>query len=83
MEYAAVCHEQLHGGDVVAKGTGGVVVLAVDIRADCAADGDLAGAWQNRDPQAVWQGGLHQLIQGYATVYVDDCGFRIDGVDLV
>ena len=80
---AAVGDEQLHGGDVVTKGTGGVVVLAVDIRANSAADGDLAGTRQNRNPQAVRQGGLHELVQGDATVDVDNARLRIDGVDFV
>lgn len=68
---------------MVTKGTGGVVVLAVDVRADSAADGDLAGTRQDRNPQAVGQSGLHELVKGDATVDVDNARLRIDGVDLV
>ena len=55
---------------MVTKGTGRVVVLAVNIRADSTTDGDLAGTRQNRNPQAIRQGGLHQLVQGDATIDV-------------
>src|SRR5699024_10250494 len=72
-----------HGDHVVAEGAGGVVVLAVDVGADGAADGDLAGARQHGDPQAVGQRGLHQLVEGDAAVDVDDGGLRVDGVDVL
>ena len=49
----AVGDEQLHGQDVVAEGTRGVVVLAVNIRPDRTTDRDLAGARQDGNPQAV------------------------------
>ena len=68
---------------MVTKGTGGVVVLAVDIRADSTTDGDLAGTRQNRNPQAIRQGGLHELVEGDSTVDVDDARLRVDGVDVV
>ena len=80
---AAVGHEQFHGHDVLAEGAGRVVVLAVDVRADGPADGDLAGAGQDRDPEAEGDGGLHQLIQRHAAVHVDQGGLRVDGVDAV
>ena len=82
-EHAAIGNQQLHFGDVVAEGAGGVVVLAVDVRADGAADGDLAGAREDRNPQAERQGRLHELIQGHAAIHHDEGGVRVDGVDLV
>ena len=83
VEYAAISNQQLDGNYVVAKGTGGVVVLAVDIGADGAADGDLAGARQDRNPQAIGQRGLHELVEGDATIDIDKRGLRVNGVDLV
>ena len=62
VQHAAIGHEQLHGDHVVTKGAGGVVVLTVNIWADCATDGDLAGTRQYRNPQAIRQGSLHQLV---------------------
>ena len=58
-----------------------MVVFAVNVRADRAADGDLAGAGQYRNPQPVGQCGLHQLVEGDAAVNVHDGGFGVDGVD--
>ncbi len=43
-EDASVRDQQLHRGDVVAERAGAVVVLAVHVAPDGAADGDLAGA---------------------------------------
>lgn len=83
MQDAAIGNEQLHGDDVVAEGTCRVVVLAVDVRANCTADGDLAGTGKNRNPQAVGKGSLHELVQGDAAVNVNDARLRIDGVDVV
>jgi hypothetical protein len=82
-EDPAVRHQQLQGRDVVAERTGAVVVLAVHVAADRTADGDLAGAGQHRDPQAVGQCRAHQLVEAYPGVDVDGGRVRIDVVDPV
>ena len=83
VQHAAVRHQQLHGQHVVAKRARRVVVLTVNIRADRTTDGDLAGTRQHRNPQAIRQGGLHQLVEAHARVDVDNAGIRVDGVDPV
>ena len=74
----AVGRRQVHRPDVVAEAALGVVVLAVDVGADRAADRDLAGARQHRHPPAERQGGAHQGVQ--ADPAVDDRDARV-GVD--
>ena len=80
---ATVSNQQFHGGDVVTEGTGGVVILTVNIRADSTADGDLSGAGKHRNPQPVGKGGLHELVEGDTTVDVGNSRVRIDGVDFI
>ena len=63
--------EQVHRDHVVAEAAGGVVVLAVDVVGDRAADGDLARAGQDRDPQPERQRDAHQPVEGHARVEVD------------
>ena len=68
--------------DVVAEAADDVVGLAVDVGADRAADRDLAGARQHRQPQAVGERGAHQGVEADARVDVDEPALRVDGVDL-
>ena len=68
---------------MVAEASGAVMVLAVNVRADGATDGDLSGAWQHRYPQAERERSAHQLIEIHAAVDVDDSGRRVDAVDPV
>ena len=70
--------DQVHRQHVVAEAALGVVVLAVHVRADRAADRDLAGARQHRHPPAERQGGAHQGVE--ADPAVDDRDARV-GVD--
>ena len=74
----AVRGDQVHRQHVVAEAALGVVVLAVDVRADRAADRDLPGARQHRHPPAERQGGPHERVQADAAV--DDRDARV-GVD--
>ena len=60
-----------------------VVVLAVDVAGDRAADGDLPGAGQHRHPQAERQCGPHQRVEVHAGVDVDEVAVAVDRVDLV
>ena len=75
--------QQLHRPDVVAEAARAVVVLAVDVGGDGAADGDLPGAGQHRHPQPERQRGPHQLIEVDAGVEVGDVGVGVDRVDPV
>ena len=50
--HLAVGHQQVEGAYVVAETALGVVVLAVHVGGDGAADGDLPGAGQDRAPRA-------------------------------
>ncbi len=70
----AVGGQQVHRADVVAEAAGAVVVLAVDVAGDRAADGDLPGAGQHRHPQPERQRGAHQLVEVHAGVDVDERG---------
>ena len=70
--HLAVGDQQVHRPHVVAEAAGAVVVLAVDVAGDGAADGDLTGAGQHRDPQAERQRGTHQLVEVHAGVDVDE-----------
>ena|GEM_PF-7117731 len=58
-----------------------MVVFAVDVGSDGTADGDLAGAGEDGDPEAVGEGGFHQLVEGDAGVYVNDGGVGVDAVN--
>ena len=80
---AAVGNQKLHGSDVVTEGTGGVVVLAVNIGADSSTDGDLPGAGKHRNPQPVGECGFHELVEGDATVDVGNSRVRVNGVDFI
>lgn len=62
--HGAVGGEQLHRQHVAGEGAGAVVVLAVDVRADRAADRDVAGAGGHRHEPAERQQDLHQPVQG-------------------
>ena len=77
----AVGGQQLHRPHVVAEAARAVVVLAVDVAGDRAADGDLAGARQHGHPQAERQCRPHQLVEVHARVDVDEVAFAIDRVD--
>ena len=79
----AVGSQQLHRPDVVAEAARAVVVLAVDVAGDRAADGDLPGARQHRHPQPERQRRLHQLIEADAGVDVGQAGVGVDRVDPV
>ena len=68
--------QQLHRADVVAEAARAVVVLAVDVAGDRAADGDLPGAGQHRHPQPERQRRLHQLIEAHAGVHVGQAACR-------
>ena len=59
----AVGGQQVHRPHVVAEAARAVVVLAVDVAGDGAADGDLPGAGQHRNPQPERQRGPHQLVE--------------------
>ena len=37
----------------------------------------------HRNPQAIWQGGLHQLVESDTTINVDNGGLRVDGVNVI
>ena len=78
-----VSRQQLHRGDVVAEAARAVVVLAVDVARDRAADGDLPGARQHRNPQTEWQRRFHQLVEAHAGVHVCHAGVGVDRVDVV
>jgi len=67
-EDPAVRDEQLHPGDVIAERPGRVVVLAVDVVPDRAADGDLARPRKHRYPQSERQSGPHELVQAHAGI---------------
>ncbi len=79
----AVGHEQVHRADVIAEAARAVMVLAVDVAGNRAADGDLAGARQHRNPQPERQRRLHQLVQADAGVDIDQPGVGADRVDAV
>ena len=79
----AVGGQQIHRPHVVAEAARAVVVLAVDVARDRAADGDLAGAGQHRHPQPERQRRLHQRVEADAGVEVDQAGVAVDGVDPV
>ncbi len=64
VQHAAVSNQQFHTAHMVAEGAGAMVVLAVDVRADGATNGDLAGAGEDRNPEAVRQCCFHQLVEG-------------------
>ena len=83
VEYAAVSNQQFHTANVVAEGAGGVVVLAVDVGANSAADSHLASAGEDRDPKAVGQGCFHQLVEGNTSIHVSQGRIWVDAVDSV
>jgi hypothetical protein len=68
----AIRRDQRERPHVVAEAADDVVGLAVDVGADRAADRDLAGAGQHRQPQAVRQGGAHQRVEAHARVDIDE-----------
>ena len=75
--HLAVGGEQVHRPDVVAETARAVVVLAVDVAGDGAADGDLAGAGQHGHPQPERQRRLHQLVEVHARVDVDELAVAV------
>ena len=75
----AVRGDQVHRQHVVAEAALGVVVLAVDVRADRAADRDLPGSRQHRHPPAERQGGPHERVQADAAVDDRDTRVGVDG----
>ena len=74
----AVGGDQVHRQHVVAEAAVAVVVLAVDVGGDRAADRHLPGARQHRHPPAERQRGPHERVQ--ADAGVDDRDARV-GVD--
>ena len=83
MEDTAVGNQQFHGHHMIAEGAGRMVVLAMNIGANSTTNSDLASARQNRNPQAIRQCCLHQLIQRHTAVDINNGAVGIDGVDLV
>ena len=81
--HLAVCRQQVHRPDVVAEAAGTVMVLAVDVATDRTADRHLSGAGQHRNPQALREGGLHQLVEADASVDVNDARGDVHRVDPV
>ncbi len=75
--------QQVHRAHMVAEAARAVVVLAVDVGGDRAADGDLPGARQHRHPQPERQRRLHQLVEVDAGVDVGQLGVGVDRVDAV
>ena len=61
--HLAVGHQQVEDCDVVAEAALGVVVLAVHVGGDRAADGHLPGARQHRHPEAERQQRPHQRVE--------------------
>ena len=80
--HPAIRRDQRERPHVVAEAADDVVGLAVDVGADRAADRDLAGARQHRQPQAVRQRGAHQRVEAHARVDVDEPALGVDRVDL-
>ena len=78
----AIRRDQRERPHVVAEAADDVVGLAVDVGADRAADRDLTGARQHRQPQAVRQRGAHQRVEADARVDVDEPALGVDRVDL-
>ena len=78
-----VGRQQIHRHHVVAEAARAVVVLAVDVAGDRAADGDLPGAGEHRNPQSERQRRLHQLVEADARVHFGQAGVGVDRVDLV
>ena len=83
MQDPAVGNQQFHRHHMVTEGAGRVVVLTVNVGANGATNGHLAGARQHRNPQAIRQGGLHQLVKSDTTIHVDNGGLRVDGVNVI
>ena len=77
----AVGRQQVHAAHVVAEAARAVMVLAVDVACDRAADGDLPGSRQHRDPQPERQRRLHQLVEVHPGVDVGQPGVGADRVD--
>ena len=69
--------------DVVAEAARAVVVLAVDVAGDRAADGDLPGARQHRNPQAERQRGRISWSRLTPASTSTECGVGVDRVDPV
>ena len=80
-EDASIGHQQRDLDNVLAEGSGAVMILAMDVVRDGSTDGDLPGARQHRNPQTEREGHGHQLIEGDSGVEVDDPGGVIDRVD--
>ena len=62
------CDER-HFDHVPAETAVAVVILPVDIRRDCAANGDVAGARRHRDEPALRNQAAHQLVKADAAPY--------------
>ena len=61
MEALAVGADELELGDVGAKGAGDVVVFAVDVVGDGAAEGDVLGSWGDGEEPAAGDGEVEDL----------------------
>ncbi len=79
----AVGGEELQRQHVPGEGARDVVVLAVDVGPDRAADGDMAGAGRHRYEPAERQQHLHQSVQGDPRVAQHGAAGDVDGVDSV
>ena len=83
--HLAVGHQQVQGPHVVAEAALGVVVLAVHVGGDRAADGHLPGAGQHRHPEPERQQRPHQRVQADPGLdrHRGRFGGGVDGEDVV
>ena len=77
-EAGAVGADQLEAGNVAAEGSGDVVVLAVDVVGNGAADGDVFGAGSDGQKEAARDGEVENLGESDAGFAAENAGLRIE-----
>ncbi len=75
---AAVGADQLELRYVAAEGAGVVVVLAVDVVGDGAAERDVLGARRDRKEEAAWHGEVEDLRQRNAGLRREQASDRVE-----
>ena len=74
----AVGADELELGDVAAKGSGDVVVFAVDVIGDCSAERYIFGAGGDREEEAAGNGEVKDLREGDAGFGGEQAGFGVE-----
>ena len=78
VDAGAVGADELELGDVAAEGSGGVVILAVDVVGDCSAEGYIFCSRSDGEKEASGDGEVEDLGEGDARLGGEEAGLGVE-----